>query len=243
MINFVVAKRGVVVALGFGFCVVALLALPGCNLKIGDAFFGRYPQWYNLDVAQFFYQQAAHPIVGTPPKYAHYQLSRTYFIQGKLPQAATEAVRELERYPENVRTYYILGLTYGYMDMPALAVDAFAQFIQHHPNSWAARNDMAWLQFRMGDYEAALKTIQPVSEVLNPWVQNTYGVMLLNSGRYAEAHEAFVLAKENAALLTDERWGAAYPGNSPLVYGTGLAAMRETIDQNLELTKTHLSTP
>lgn len=215
--------------------VVSLTASPRLNYTLGNIFFGQMPELYNINLAQFFFKQAAYPRLGQAPEFAHYQLSRTYFIEGFFRLAVTEAENEIKLYPENARTYYILGLTYGYMNKEEEAIVAFSKFIEAYPDSWAARNDMAWLQFRIGDIEGALATIEPVSGNVNPWVQNTYGTILLNLGRTAEAEAAFFNAKQNANLISGEYWGAAYPGNDPRIYDEGLNSMKESIDSNLEL--------
>lgn len=217
-------------------CIVSALAIqPKLHYELGNLFFGKSPKLYNLDLAQFFYMRATNPIIGEVPQFAYYQLSRTYFISGFFRKSIEAAEREIALYPDNARTYYILGLTYGYMNREEEAIEAFSKFIEVYPESWAARNDKAWLQFRIGDLEGALATIEPVAENLNPWIQNTYGTILLNLGRTAEAEQAFLQAGANAGLLTPEVWGQAYPGNDPRVYETGLNAMKKSIESNQAL--------
>lgn len=220
---------------------VVLLLSPTFNQKAGNIFFGDVPRLYNVTLAQFFFTQAAYPLLGTPAPYAHYQLSRTHFIQGNLTTALDEAHKELVAYPENLRTHYILGLTYGYMNQEEKAIEHFGKFIEWRPESWPARNDRAWLQFRIGDIDGALTTIEPVATIQNnAWVQNTYGVLLMNKKKYREAREAFLYAQQVVATMTEEDWGKAYPGNDPRIYGTGLNAMRTSIENNLKLIDSYL---
>lgn len=209
--------------------------LPTVNLKLGTVFFGQVPTLYNLQLAQYFFANAAYPFLGNPPPFAHYQLSRTYFIKGELDAAAQEALEEIHKHPENKRAYYILGLTYGYMNKEREAIEAFGEFIKTYPDSWAARNDRAWLQFRIGDVEGAMETLEPVATAWNPWIQNTRGTLLVNLGKLDEAKQAFLLAEQMAASMTDQDWGRAYPGNDPRIYETGLNAMRRSINENLEM--------
>lgn len=212
-----------------------LLLFPGLHFWAGNMFFGEKPSLYNVEIAQRLFFFSAYPLIIEAPEFAHYQLSRTYFITGQFDLAVEEAKKELELYPDNKRTYYILGLTYGYMNREQEAIVAFSSFIDANPSSWAARNDKAWLQFRIGDVDGALSTIEPVSEIRNPWIQNTKGTLLLNSGRLEEAEEAFMLAAEIVEAMTEEEWGMAYPGNDPRIYATGLSAMRTSIADNLSL--------
>jgi tetratricopeptide (TPR) repeat protein len=209
---------------------------PWTSQAIGNVLFGQVPSLYNVNLAQFFFSQSSYPIVGKAAPYAHYQLSRTYFIKGSFVSAAAEAQKELDLYPDHVRTYYILGLTYGYLHEEEQAIDAFSKFIESSPMSWAARNDKAWLQFRIGDIDGALATIQPVAhDTENAWVQNTYGALLMNKKRYAEAKKAFTYAKIASDKMDPSDWGKNYPGNDPRVYETGLDGMKLSIDNNLKL--------
>lgn len=233
--DFILWSFGILITLSF---LVALMS-PSIHFKLGNIFFGEVPALYNLNLAQRFYVMAAYPIVGKVPSFAHYQLSRTYFIQGQLLNALDEALNELLLYPDNDRTYYIIGLTYGYMNREHEAIVAFTKFIEKNPSSWAARNDKAWLQFRIGDVTGGLETIEPVSSLLNPWVQNTYGTLLMNSGRPEEARLAFQRASEIIGDYTHESWGSAYPGNDPRIYDNGLSAMQQSISKNLDLLNTN----
>ena len=230
-----VTTRAIVGILGVTMVCYAFFS-PSLHQSIGNAFFGTFPKLYNVTLAQFFFTQSAYPIFGEAVPYAHYQLSRTYFIQGKLDLALTEAKEELKLYPENTRTYYILGLTYGYLNQEKLAIESFGTFIEWKPQSWAARNDRAWLQFRIGDIDGALATLKPVAnDTNNPWVQNTYGTLLLNKKEYAKAKEAYLNAKKSTDTMTEASWGHAYPGNDPRMYGVGLRAMKASIESNLTL--------
>lgn len=216
-------------------CVAYFLLMPSTHLRVGNLFFGEVPKLYNLKLAQAFFTYSAVPMLGTPPKYANYQLSRTYFIEGKLNTALELANKEIELHPNNYRTYYILGLTAGYLNREIEAIEYFSKFIEHHPFSWAARNDKAWLQFRVGDVEGGLQTLVPLKELNNPWIQNTYGTLLLNINDISGAKAAFKKAESIVSGMTETEWGGAYPGNDPRIYTVGLSAMRTSIANNLEL--------
>lgn len=215
---------------------LGVLLSSSTQLQLGNVFFGKVPKLYNITLAHFFFRHASYPLFGKAVPYAHYQLSRTNFIQGKLNTAINEAQKELEFYPENKRTYYILGLTYGYMNQEVLAIENFEKFIEWKPESWAARNDKAWLQFRIGDIDGALSTVEPVvHDINNPWIQNTYGTLLMNKKEYVMAKTAYLHAQRVTDTMTLDSWGAAYPGNDPKIYSVGLSAMKQSIKSNLEL--------
>lgn len=242
-IDFLVRNIGKIFISGFLLLILAVYLVPALSFDAGNIFFGGVKSLYNVQLAQFFYIRSSNPLFRQlPPRYAHHQLSRTYFIQGRLDEALDEAKKELEIYPDDTATYYILGLTYGYMNREKEAIDAFSKFIETHPNTWAARNDKAWLQFRIGDIDGAIETIKPATEMVrnNPWVQNTYCALLINKKDFAGAEESCLLAKEAVSAMTEESWGRAYPGNDPRIYSTGLSAMKISIEQNLNLIKTRI---
>jgi len=214
---------------------VSILLSPHTHMRLGNIFFGEVPRLYNVNYAHLFFSYAAYAPLATAPEFAHYQLSRTLFIRGQLERALFEAHEELRLYPQNARTYYILGLTYGYLNQEREAIQAFASFLDVYPNSWAARNDMAWLQFRIGDIEGAYFTIEPVAWIENPWIQNTYGTIMMNRGEYAIAEIAFLKAQQLATQMTQEEWGRAYPGNDPRIYGIGIKATLLSISTNLKI--------
>lgn len=224
-----------IVTVLIGVCLYIFL-FPGLYYRLGNIFFGEVPSLYNVNLAQYLFTYAAYPIVGDSAEFAHYQLSRTYFVKGELEFALNEAQIELEKYPTHTRTYYILGITQGYLNNEEQAIEAFTKFIDAYPATWAGRNDKAWIQFRIGDLQGALETIEPVAgNIDNPWVQNTYGTILLNLGRYNEAKKAFLHAQEALFAMSEEEWGGSYPGNDPRIYGTGLRAMEKSIESNIKL--------
>lgn len=225
--------------------IIVAFSIPSLSFTLGNVFFGGVKSLYNVQVAQLFYASSAYPLFSKlPPRYAHHQLSRTYFIQGHLDSALSEAKKELETYPDDTATYYILGLTYGYMNRLYEAIDSFSTYIETHPDTWAGRNDKAWLQFRLGDIDGALQTIEPIAGDFKytVWVQNTYCALLINKKRFVDAEKACNYAKTAIEKMTENDWGHAYPGNDPRVYTTGLQAMRTSIEQNIELVHRRLGT-
>jgi tetratricopeptide (TPR) repeat protein len=217
---------------------VCLIFIPITSFKLGNFFFGQNKFFYNIDLAQKFYTFSSYPISPLPaPNYAHHQLSRTYFIQGDLGTALKEAKKELELYPKNTFTYYILGLTYGYMNREEEGIDAFSKYIEHHPTTWAARNDKAWLQFRIGDFYGAIQTLEPLADTQpgNIWIQNSYCALMISVKRYKEAEESCNKAELALNQIDEETWGVAYPGNDPRIYSLGFTATKKSISENLKI--------
>lgn len=179
------------------------------------------------------------PLFGKIPQHTYYQLSRVNFIEGNLADALIYANRELSLYPDSIKTYYILGLTLGYMHKEDQAIEMFSSFLEHKPTSWAARNDKAWLQFRLGDIDGASETISPIVNIqlYNPWVQNTYCALLINKKDWVTAKDVCYKAQWLIEAMTEKTWGSAYPGNDPRIYGTGVEAMKASIEKNVALLK------
>ncbi len=213
-------------------------------MKLGDLAFGGKIfsiRFYNTKIAEAFYTKATN--LETAPRWSNYQLSRVNFINGKQRDAVKYADKELELYPESCRTNYVRGLAYAYDDKLDEAIQNFKAFNICFPDSWAGHNDLAWFYFRRGDYENAKKTLEQVINKYptNPWIQNSYGVALMNSGDFARAVYAFRAAEKVAYAMTEEDWGKSYPGNDEDIYGEGLEAMRKTIKGNMSLLESKIS--
>lgn len=225
-----------------GYVLVALIAIffmylflsPTVYYKAGNFFFGGSQALYNVTFARYFFTYASHPIIGSPTPYAHHQLARTYLVVKEYEKALIEAESELRENPEHMRTYYVLGLAHGYLDNEKEAIDALSKFVEAYPGTWIGRNDLAWLQFRVGDTKGALATIQPVvSKTENPWVQNTYGTLLLNSGKYDEAKIAFRRAQDAMFNMTEEEWRVTLAGYDPRIYETDIGMIESSIETNM----------
>ncbi len=170
------------------------------------------------------------------PKWANHQLARIYFVQGDYNTALLYIDREIELYPDNLNAYYIKGLIYGFMNNNHEAIEVF-KYYTSKTNTWAGHNDLAWLQFKIGDYNAALATIDKVKDIYvdNVWILNSRAIILYNLHRIEEAKKAINKAKIEVGKMTPERWGASYPGNDPAIYGEGLEKMKQSVEDNYKL--------
>ncbi|MEI6864365.1 MAG: hypothetical protein WCK46_03345 [Candidatus Adlerbacteria bacterium] len=215
--------------------------------RVADFYFNRGLYYfgggaYNLRTAQSSFEQALAHAGGRYP-FAHYQLSRVYFIQSDFASALFEADAELATYPDHFRTHYIKGLTYGYRKQYIQAAEEFKLFIAGEPTpTWAGYNDLAWIYFAEGDYQAASDITKKgmVRWPGSPWLQNSYAVAQLNLGNYAAAQTYLESAQKLFEAMTPAQWGAAYSGNDPSVYASGLEQTRATIAQNLILVHSKL---
>jgi tetratricopeptide (TPR) repeat protein len=226
------------------FCIWIGYVLFVPKVTLGTIFFGGIPSLYNLNLAHFFFKQSLlfDTTNAIPAPYAHYQLGRTFFIQGNLDRTISELQAELAYYPEHSKSYYMLGLAFGFQGNNREAIEAFKKYVQLDEQSWAGRNDLAWLLFQAGKIDEALQYIEPVVEKnkLNPWILNTYGVLLMNKGRLQEAKAVLTNGYSISLSITEETWGRSYPGNDPRVYDIGLEGMRASFKENLALVNKRL---
>jgi tetratricopeptide (TPR) repeat protein len=210
---------------------------PEVQLMIGQHYFGF--ERYHLPRAEFWFRRAVSAGEEFAP--AHWWMARLYFVQGKLFSAERHATRAVELDPEEPRVYYLRGLINGYNNNLSPAIADFKHYVEIFPSMWAGYNDLAWLYFKKGDYEAARdiarsgleKTSYPYGD--NPWLLNSYGVAEMNLGNAEKAISALKRADIAAREMTPSRWGAAYPGNDPKDYAKGLSAFRLSIQQNLAI--------
>lgn len=192
---------------------------------------------YDVDKAQMYFLKA---LEAEPVEYGlHYQLGRTYFIQGKFIEAITEIDKEIELFPENKKSYYIRGLIYGYMNNLDMAASDFREYLNANPDNWAGWNDLSWIYFRMGEYEMAADAARNglTNAPGSAWLHNSLGVALLNLGDREGARISLEQALLFANRMTADDWGVAYPGNNPDIYEEGLWRMKESIEKNLLLLK------
>jgi tetratricopeptide (TPR) repeat protein len=236
-------KAGVILFFTITVTLFVFTQSTSLNQSMGNIFFGGTPSLYNVNIAQYFFKRASHPLFSTPAPWAYYQLGRTDFIKGDLSTALSHFDTELQYYPEHYKVYYMKGLTLGYMHKEKEAIEMFSKYIENTNDTWASYNDKAWLQFRIGDINGALETIEPVAKAqpYNPWIANTYGVLLMNKGRLGEAKNSFLKGQEKLATMTEEDWGVAYPGNDPRIYTIGFNAMKQSFANNIQLVEEKLA--
>lgn len=194
---------------------------------------------YNPDVAEKAFKKA----VRINPKilWGHYQLARIYFVKGDYDGALYEINIELGANPENLRSFYVRGLIYGYRgeagDLEKAEAD-FRRFTFWAPKEWAGYNDLAWILSKQEKYGEAEKTVnlalkETLDGVDNPWLWNALGVAQLNLKKYSGAANSFKKAESLAKKLTLEEWRRSYPGNNPASAQEGLLVFIKAINENL----------
>ncbi|MFA5998188.1 MAG: tetratricopeptide repeat protein [Candidatus Paceibacterota bacterium] len=220
--------------LNCGICVFYLQPDdPQLFFDIGNYYFGGGA--YNLEKAEYYLRQSL--VIDPGVAGAHYQIARVHFIRGEFSTALDEINKEIELHPDFKRSYYVRGLIYGYNRQFKEAEADFKEFLRWKPESWAGNNDLAWIYFQEGKYAEARDAVRAGLKIApdNPWLLNSLGVALLNTGDKEGAKNAFTRALAVLGSLSEADWGAAYPGNDPGVYAEGLSQMKASLETNLEL--------
>lgn len=224
---------------------IDLIVAASAASYIGAAYFGGI-KGYSLPCARYAYSRA----ISLDPKgdtLAWYQLGRIDFLEGNFGAALNKFRKQIEYFGDEIpNVYYMIGLTNGYAARESnseqswkAAEAGFTRFLEFFPESPWGRTDLAWIYFAQGKYEAMKPILEKGLEYEpnHAWLLNMYGLALLNTGERARAHEYFSRAYEEAAKLTPEDWGRAYPGNDPNSWPTALGEMRNAIAQNITLSQ------
>ena len=203
------------------------------RFEIGNYYFGGGA--YNTEKAEDYFKKALE--IDTNISGAHYQIARIYFVRGNFNSALGEINKEIERHPDFRRSHYVRGLVNGYSGRLAEAESDFEEFLKWKPESWAGWNDLAWVYFQEGKYKEARDSARRGLEIYpeNPWLLNSLGVALLNTGQKYYAKEVFARALAAVSSMSPEDWGRAYPGNNPEIYTEGLSKMKQSMRDNLKL--------
>lgn len=204
-------------------------------LRLGNGFFGGGLP-HSLTVADIAYRGAL--LLDADVVDAWHQRARIAFIDGDFDSAKRMINEQIRLHGDSfMASYYIRGLVYGFNKEYAPAEKDFEHFLTWDPNNWAANNDLAWLYFSQGKFDAA--DLQASKGLLhnsgNPWLLMMRGMARFNLGRREEALTDLSEAREAAKVLVEDDWRKAYPGNDPRAAALGLAELHATIDKNIVL--------
>lgn len=199
---------------------------------------------YDLERARAAYTEALNDDpTGNPLVW--YQLGRIDFLQRRYILALYKFNKQVEYFGDEVpNVYYMFGLTYAFKAQQSndaaewsYAEDSFNKYLELDPSSPWAHVDLSWVYFSQGEFEKMLPVLEEGLEQNpdNPWLLNMYGLALLNTDNKEAAKEIFEKAQREAAKLTREDWGKAYPGNNPKEWQRGLDSFKDAIRQNTSL--------
>jgi tetratricopeptide (TPR) repeat protein len=201
----------------------------------GNEFFGGHLP-YNLTLADGFYWTALAVDTNVPD--AWHQRARIAFLRSHFATALERINTQIKIHGDSLlSSYYIRGLIEGYMKNYPAAEKDFTHYVEADPDNWAARNDLAWIYFSQGKFQDAAAQTSVALQIGpdNPWLLLSHAMALYNLGDAAGAKKELEHAQHSAALLTEDTWRYAYPGNDPRVAAQGLAEFRQVIDTDLTL--------
>ncbi|MBI2565719.1 MAG: tetratricopeptide repeat protein [Candidatus Schekmanbacteria bacterium] len=87
----------------------------------------------------------------------HYQTGRDYFDRGELQKAVDELELAIHQEPDLAPAHHALGLTYIYLNKPAVAVSYLQRALEIDSRDVAARLDLAELYRKQGLHQQAVQ--------------------------------------------------------------------------------------
>lgn len=210
-------------------------------LLLGNTFFMADTN-YDLNKAGFFYRTAL--FLDPQVKDAWHQRARIDFLNADFDGALQKIDTQIALHGDSfMASYYIRALVHGYRKEWSEAQVDFKKFLTWDPESWAARNDLAWVYFAQGKFSDAEREADEGLEAnpQNPWLLMTRGMARFNLGDLSGARDDLEKAKRGASVLAESEWHRAYPGNDPAFAPQGLNAFRSAIEDNLSLVNSALA--
>ena len=129
-------------------------------------------------------------------------IGQLYLKQGKKQEAIEKFTEAVTMDPKNELAWLTLGNIYESGREFEKAMDLYRNFLTHHPNSWSAANNLAFLLSELGQSKTSLEEalgFAQRAETLNPGsplVQDTIGWIYYKKGEFAKAEEKVAQAIE-----------------------------------------------
>ena len=200
-------------------------------------FSSKNPREYNIDAAEYFFEQAAH--LNPDILYLHHQRARIAFLRGDYGTALQEINIQIELHGTSTpNSYYVRGLIEGFVGDYIDAASDYEEFLVFDPKDWAAINDYAWVLLKSGRSEDAVKVTNEGLLLFptNAWLLNSNAIALYEIHDIVHARLQAQRAIVAVDALTDEQWSYAYPGNDPAIAHDGLNAFKLSTRTNLSAT-------
>ena len=216
---------------------VTLLTHPNAQLAYTYGvrhFDGTSPQEYDIERAQRLFQTTLKYDPNFPM--ANHELARIAFLKGDFLRALSFMNVEFKVNPHpSPSSYYVRALIEGYMQDYSAAAADYEAYFKVAPANWAGINDYSWVLLKMNLPQAAHDAL---NWGLKQWPNNAWllandATALYELGRFKDAKAVAVKAQTEVAKLTTADWLIAYPGNDPLLAPAGLAAFKQSAQENL----------
>ncbi len=197
-------------------------------------FSSRGPEAYDVNRAEYFFEQAAAKDPTLP--YVYHELARVDFLKGNFNSALAKIDFQISMHGDATpNSYYVRGLIEGYMGKYEDAIADYEHFLSFDRDNWAAINDYAWVLLKANrPRDAVVATAGGLALYPdNAWLLNTNAIGLYEIGLLEPARMQARKAVVAASKVTEAEWLVAYPGNDPAVAAEGIAALQKSALQNM----------
>ena len=190
---------------------------------------------YNINAAKEAYEKVLS--IDNDNKTALYSLARIYGLLGEYEKAISTIDKYKDVYPEDDRIHYVAGLAYGFKGDLSKAEKEFKSFIDSEIVEWQGYLDLAWINFRQGDFTDARNNLEYAIEKYgdNIWLNTSLGAVLIAQGENDLALDVLQVASGQISALTKEEWANNYSFNDPEKFESEISQMENVIGVNIEL--------
>lgn len=126
---------------------------------------------------------------------------KTYFGQGKFPEAEQNFLAALEISAERSQSHEFLGLLHSRRQEYDMAIEQFKTALASQPLNVSVSNNLAVTYYLNGDFNEAVRLLKGLQKISpNRKVYNNLALVYFQLGLYKEAMESFKRGSENNAV-------------------------------------------
>lgn len=203
----------------------------------GERHFGAVSALYDVERAEYFYQQAATLDPNYP--FVYHQLARLEFLKGNFNTALFYIDKQIGLHGDSApNSYYMRGLIEGYMGEYDAAATDYAHYLSLLTvSNWAGINDYAWVLLKAGRAKEAVAETEKGLAIFpeNAWLLNTSAIALYETADLQKALERASAAVDAAGKVSESEWLTAYPGNDPRSAAAGIATLQRSAADNMHM--------
>lgn len=173
------------------------------------------------------YQQA---LKHTNKSEAVLRINKLYQLQGKTAAGIQALQAWLKQHTEDFSARFVLAITYLGNGENEKAYAEYQYLNEKHPDNAAVLNDLAWLKYEKGEADALIMAERAHRLAPNnPAIQDTYGWILLNTGRV----ESGLAALRQASAKLPDNFDIRYHYSAALAQAGEKVKARKELDAML----------